>query len=208
MGLYDLSYGNNQSANYLAPPRKGKNSASTSASYWQDAATATDVYRGSLRDDWSRQIFDARRMNNLLEAEKFNLMFGKYLSPQPSYSSTSAGGGGNYYENRLKALMENPDSIQNSGAYRFAFDQGQQAIERSAAARGMLNSGNILAELARYGHGMASQRYDAESDRLSKMALGKEQLNIQEQSARDASRGRNLQFALEAYKATPKVLIA
>ena len=44
--------------------------------------------------------------------------------------------------------MENPDSIQNSGAYRFAFDQGQQAIERSAAAKGMLNSGNILAELA------------------------------------------------------------
>lgn len=73
----------------------------------------------------------------------------------------------NEYETRLRQLMENPDSISNTGAYKFAFNQGQQAIERSAAAKGMSGSGNVLAELSKYGQGMASQQYGAEADRLA-----------------------------------------
>lgn len=38
-------------------------------------------------------------------------------------------------------------------------EQGNQAINRSAAAKGMLNSGNVLAELAKYGQGMAGQGF-------------------------------------------------
>lgn len=78
----------------------------------------------------------------------------------------------NEYEDSLKALMANPNSIADSGSYKFAFDQGQQALERSAAARGMTGSGNVLAELTKYGQGMASQQYNTEADRLAGLAGG------------------------------------
>ena len=76
----------------------------------------------------------------------------------------------NEYETRLLQLLENPDSIQDTGAYKFQFNQGQQAIERSAAAKGMSGSGNLLAELSKYGQGMASQAYGAEADRLANLS--------------------------------------
>lgn len=76
----------------------------------------------------------------------------------------------NEYEVRLRQLLDNPDSIQDTGAYKFQFNQGQQAIERSAAAKGMSGSGNVLAELAKYGQGMASQAYGAEADRLGNLS--------------------------------------
>lgn len=76
-------------------------------------------------------------------------------------------GQGNAYEDQLKSLLANPDSIKDTGAYKFAFDQGQQSVERSAAAKGMLGSGNVLAELTQFGQGLASQQYDKEANRLA-----------------------------------------
>ena len=43
--------------------------------------------------------------------------------------------------------------------YAFRFEQGQKALERSAAARGGLLSGNTGGALQKYGQGMASQEY-------------------------------------------------
>lgn len=43
--------------------------------------------------------------------------------------------------------------------YQFRLEQGQRAIERSAAARGGLNSGRTMRALAGYGQGLASQEY-------------------------------------------------
>ena len=63
------------------------------------------------------------------------------------------------YGSRYKQLLDDPSKIQQTAGYQFALDQGNQAINRSAAAKGMLNSGNVLAELAKYGQGMASQEY-------------------------------------------------
>lgn len=74
-------------------------------------------------------------------------------------------------QNQLMGLGgENPEeqlaALINSPGYQFRLDQGNQAINRSAAAKGMLNSGNVLAELARYGQGMASTEY---GNRLSQL---------------------------------------
>ena len=132
--------------------------------------------------------------------DKFFASMSKFMGGPGSGSSS----GGNYYENRLKSLMENPNSIQNSGAYRFAFDQGQQAIERSAAAKGMLNSGNILAELAKYGQGMASQQYDKEADRLGQLAMQREANDIN----RSTANSRNALAMMEAYNKQPRFIIA
>lgn len=72
-------------------------------------------------------------------------------------------------ESRLRALLDNPDSIQQSGAYKFRVKQGEDALQRQMGARGMLNSGNRLMELTKYGQDMASQEYDAQYGRLGNL---------------------------------------
>lgn len=69
-------------------------------------------------------------------------------------------------ETRLRALLDDPESIKQSGAYKFRVGQGQQALERSLGARGLLRSGNRLSELTKYGQDMASQEYDAQASRI------------------------------------------
>lgn len=72
-------------------------------------------------------------------------------------------------ELRLKNLLDNPDSIQQTAAYKFRVNQGQEALQRQLAAKGMLNSGNRLMELTKYGQDMASQEYDAQYGRLGNL---------------------------------------
>jgi len=67
----------------------------------------------------------------------------------------------------LQDLISKPSSFQADPSYQWRLDQGNQAINRSAAAKGMLGSGNVLAELAKYGQGMASQEYGNQFGRLS-----------------------------------------
>lgn len=84
----------------------------------------------------------------------------------------------NPYEARLQALINDPNSISDSNAYKFRFNQGQQALERSAAAKGMLGSGNTLAALAQYGQGMASDEYGNEVGRLGALSGQRDSYNL------------------------------
>lgn len=93
-----------------------------------------------------------------------------------------------------QALLNDPSRVQQSAGYQFALNQGNEAINRSAAAKGQLNSGNVLAELAKYGQGMASQNYQQQ--------LQNQQQAIQNQMAQvnslaDLMRGSQ-QFGLNA----------
>jgi len=100
----------------------------------------------------------------------------QYFGQQPtgaSYTPVS-----NPYEQRLQELMNNPDAIANTNGYRFRFNEGQQALERSAAAKGMLRSGNTLAALTNYGQGAASQEYGNEVSRLGALAGQQNQYNL------------------------------
>lgn len=81
-------------------------------------------------------------------------------------------------QQRLSDLLSNPASIQTDPSYQFNLEQGNQAINRSAAAKGMLGSGNVLAELARYGQGMASQEYRNQFNRLSDLLRQKQQFGL------------------------------
>jgi hypothetical protein len=88
---------------------------------------------------------------------------------------------GNTSRNRLMQLLGlstgGPDNgslmrdfsmadFQNDPGYQFRLDQGQQALERSAAARGGLLSGAALKDTARFSQGLASQDYQAAFDRF------------------------------------------
>lgn len=57
----------------------------------------------------------------------------------------------------------------DSPDYAFARDEGMRGIERSAAARGGLASGNTLASLSRFNSGLATQNFDRYANRLAGM---------------------------------------
>ena len=63
-----------------------------------------------------------------------------------------------------------------SPGYQFQMDQGLQALERSASARGMLASGNTSADILGYSQGLASQDYGSWLDRLN--GLGQQGVGI------------------------------
>lgn len=58
-------------------------------------------------------------------------------------------------------------SFTKSPDYQFAFDQGLQGLDRSAAARGSLYSGGHSADLMKFGQGLASQNYNQFYNRLT-----------------------------------------
>jgi gamma-glutamyltranspeptidase len=55
-------------------------------------------------------------------------------------------------------------------SYQFRFNEGQRAIDRSAAAGGSLYSGGTLKALARYGQDYASTEFGKDFDRNNQLA--------------------------------------
>lgn len=73
------------------------------------------------------------------------------------------------YSERIRRLM-NGDYGPSDPSYAWRFNQGQQALERSQAARGLLGSGNAATELVQYGQGLASTEYGSEFTRALQAA--------------------------------------
>lgn len=62
-----------------------------------------------------------------------------------------------------------PSQITNDPGYQFRLQQGNQALQRSQAAQGMIDSGAALKAAQEYGQGLASQAYnDAYAQWLAK----------------------------------------
>lgn len=58
------------------------------------------------------------------------------------------------------------NAFQSGPGYQFALDQGLQAIDRNAASRGMLSSGNNTQDILKYSQGLANQEYGNWQNRL------------------------------------------
>ena len=115
--------------------------------------------------------------------------------PMPQYQGPGANRfetGLSGAEGRLSSLLDDPSSIQQTAAYKFRLGQGEQALQRQQAARGMAGSGNRLMELSKYGQDMASQEYDNQASRLQNL-LGSYQ------GAWNQAQGTNVQEALGKY---------
>jgi len=86
---------------------------------------------------------------------------------------------GTYGINTLGALMRpNADTsaiLKNDPSYQFRLKQGQQALDRSSAARGMGYSGAQLKAAQDYGQGMASTEFGNYYNRLAGLAQGGQQ---------------------------------
>lgn len=78
------------------------------------------------------------------------------------------------YSRALQGMMTG-GFTPSDPSYDWRFQQGQQALERSQASKGLLGSGNAATELVAYGQGMASTEYQAQFQRLmmgANMATG------------------------------------
>ena len=58
------------------------------------------------------------------------------------------------------------EALQKRPGFQFRFGQGQQAVEKGAAAKSGLLSGRAGKELTQFGQGFASAEFDKEFDRL------------------------------------------
>lgn len=82
-------------------------------------------------------------------------------------------------------------NFQTDPGYQFALDQGSQALQRSAAARGILNSGATAKALTDYGQGMAAQQYGNYFNRLQSLAgIGQSATNATGQFGASAASGQ------------------
>lgn len=61
-------------------------------------------------------------------------------------------------------------ALEATPGYQFQRDQGLQAIDRSNAARGILNSGGADKARMRYASGLAASNYDSYANRLAALA--------------------------------------
>lgn len=74
------------------------------------------------------------------------------------------------YQQQLSQLMASPGAFASSPEYQFAFGQGMEGVNRTAAARGMLGSGNRLYDLTKFGQGLAGQQYFQQAGLLAQLA--------------------------------------
>lgn len=80
--------------------------------------------------------------------------------------------------------------------YDFRLDQGMQALQGTAAARGGLNSGRTMQDAMRFGQGMASQEYGNFMNRLAGFTdMGMGAANMQGNASQNAAAGIGNAFA-------------
>lgn len=108
--------------------------------------------------------------------QAYSADFGTAGNALKSYLNTSPTDAANIFQpyltntqSRITALLDNPDSINQSAAYKFRLAQGLEGVNRSMGAKGLLGSGNRLAALNDYAQGQASQEYGDQFNRLNSL---------------------------------------
>jgi len=74
------------------------------------------------------------------------------------------------YQQMLQNLISNPSSVTSTPGYQFQMDQALKGVEGSAAANGMLNSGNVLSALTTQAGNQASTGYYNQAELLAQLA--------------------------------------
>jgi len=74
------------------------------------------------------------------------------------------------YQQQLSNLINNPSSITSTPGYQFGLQQSQNAVEGSAAANGMVNSGNVLNALSTNAQGYAATQLNNQELLLAQLS--------------------------------------
>ena len=105
--------------------------------------------------------------------------------------------------NRLKEMLDNPASFQESPGFKFNVNRSMDALNRNLSARGLNNSGKQLEDLTELATGLSLQDYGNQLDRLGRFdaqdkdfALGSYQAANQYDLGKESN--RNAQFGTAA----------
>ena len=138
--------------------------------------TARDLSAEQM--DLYKQIYDEQKAQQAPYLQQGQSAIGKLGSlmggadPFESYLQKSGLSGG--LDSYLgKKGLAGGQFNQNNPQYQFLLKQGQQALDRSAAARGMGYSGAQMKAAQQFGQGLASQQYDTEYNRAAKEYFNK-----------------------------------
>jgi hypothetical protein len=96
--------------------------------------------------------------------------------------------GGQAIGQGLAMLQPGYDHTTSPG-YGFRFNEGQRAVESSAASKGMLMSGGTLKDLTRFGQGIAADDYNDQFNRTMSVASGGQQAATSSANAGQAFAG-------------------
>lgn len=77
-----------------------------------------------------------------------------------------------YYDERLRALMEDPSKLYEDPGYKEAQRQGIQAIERAGTLQGFTGSGNAAIALQKFGQSFATDYLRSQQSLLASLAGG------------------------------------
>ncbi len=112
-----------------------------------------------LKTPGGQQYYTQQAINSGgLTDTKYWTQKGTLASAGGAVGAGGGGDGGQYQGGPFS--MPSASEFQQSPGYQFAFDQGQKAIQSSAAAKGTLLTGGTLKALAGYGTGLANQDYN------------------------------------------------
>jgi len=140
----DLIFGRGDIQNALA---QGIAATNNSYGYWDNAATAGN-------DAWNSAYNIGRGdLSNALA--EWDSKYNTVRSDNAGYMALGQQGVEGY-----SGLLKDPTSITSNPGYQFRLNQGSQALDRSAAAKGQLFSGGAQAAQTQYAQDYASNEYD------------------------------------------------
>lgn len=123
-----------------------------------------------LSDSQKQQITGLlSRQYQAQNKDLYAAQMGQYNTDLQNYNTNKA-----LYDKYSAAGPYTADQIQqtiaNQPGFQAQMDQGTQAIQKSASARGLLGSGNMLKDLANFGSSLEGQYYNSTLDRLAQQA--------------------------------------
>lgn len=113
---------------------------------------ASKAANAAAADTFAKQNAAIAGLNQA--GDQFNTGMDTLSQAYSPYAAT-----GTTANNMYQRLLADPTSVASLPQYQFGFDQGTRAIDNSAAARGMDQSGRTLKDLTRFGQGYADQQY-------------------------------------------------
>lgn len=126
---------------------------------------AKEDYRNTLQEaagNYATGVTDATAQAN----QALSSAAGQYKEAMTPFAES-----GKIAELSLAEMIEDPMKwLQKDPGYQARMDQGMKAVQNSAAARGMLDSGKTLKDLQRFGQDYASQEFDKAFNRTLSLA--------------------------------------
>ena len=108
----------------------------------------------------------------------------------PFYRAGQSGQDAYMFNMGLGPRPEGYAGFQQTPGYQFQMDQGTQAVNAMAGARGGLNSGRTLQDLNRFGQGLANQEFGGYMNRLAGLTdMGMGAAGMQATASQNAAAG-------------------